>query len=158
MAKGAAGDGQMNTLVGNGTVIEGTLNISSSIRVDGKVKGRINCSDTLLVGKTGVVEASVKVKSATIGGRVEGDIQAQEVVILEGKSTVMGDVTTKKLIIEEGAVFNGTCRMGEEAERAGKGGPREGGGKESSPQGSSGGPSGQGTDREVPVGSESRDS
>lgn len=156
MAKGVAGDGQMNTLVGNGTVIEGTLNISSSIRVDGKVKGRINCSDTLLVGKTGVVEASVKVKSATVGGRVEGDIEAQEVVILEGKSTVKGDVTTKKLIIEEGAVFNGTCRMGEEAEKA-----KESSG--SSFQGSQGGPgsggagSGEGGGREVPVGSESRD-
>ena len=156
MAKGVAGDGQMNTLVGNGTVIEGTLNISSSIRVDGKVKGRINCSDTLLVGKTGVVEASVKVKSATIGGRVEGDIEAQDVVILEGKSTVMGDVTTKKLIIEEGAVFNGTCRMGEEAEKA-----KDSSG--SSSQGSQGGPgsgsagSGGGGGREVPVGSESRD-
>jgi len=158
MAKGVAGDGQMNTLIGNGTVIEGTLNVSSSMRVDGKVKGRINCSDTLLVGKTGVVEASVKVKSATVGGRVEGDIEAQDVVILEGKSTVMGDVTTKKLIIEEGAVFNGTCRMGEEAEKAAANTSSE---QERSPtasRGSSGGISASGGNREIPVGSESRDS
>ena len=156
MAKGVAGDGQMNTLVGNGTVIEGTLNVSSSIRVDGKVKGRINCSDTLLVGKTGVVEASVKVKSATVGGRVEGDIEAQDVVILEGKSTVMGDVTTKKLIIEEGAVFNGTCRMGEEAEKTkGPSGSSSQGSQGGSGSGSS--DSGGGGGREVPVGSESRD-
>ncbi len=157
MAKGVAGDGQMNTLVGNGTVIEGTLNVSSSIRVDGKVKGKINCSETLLIGKTGVVEASVKVKNATVGGRVEGDIEAQEVVILEGKSTVIGDVTTKKLIIEEGAVFNGTCRMGEEGEKAGREKSREGQGSMSSSGGPSGGSSGQGGGREVPVGSESRD-
>jgi cytoskeletal protein CcmA (bactofilin family) len=79
--------------------------------VDGKIIGKVSCSDSLLVGKTGVLEASVKVKKATVGGRVEGDIEASEVVVLEGNSTVIGNVTTKKLIIEEGAVFNGTCHM-----------------------------------------------
>jgi len=105
----------MNTLVGHGTVFEGSLNVSSSMRVDGKIVGQIACSDSLLVGKTGVVEASVKVKNATIGGKVIGDIEASEVVVLEGNSSVVGDVTTKKLIIEEGAVFNGTCHMSSEA-------------------------------------------
>lgn len=113
MANRPTGEGTMNTLVGSGTVIEGSLNVSSSMRVDGRIVGQITCSEALLVGKTGVVEASVRVKSATIGGKVVGDISAQEVVILEGRSTLIGDVTTKKLIIEEGAVFNGTCRMGE---------------------------------------------
>ena len=114
MTNRPTGEGTMNTLVGSGTTIEGSLNVSSSIRVDGKIVGQITCSETLLVGKTGVVDASVRVKNATIGGKVQGDISAQEVVILEGKSTLIGDVTTKKLIIEEGAVFNGTCRMGED--------------------------------------------
>lgn len=114
MPKSLTGEGTMNTLIGHGTTLDGSLNVSSGMRVDGKIMGQITCSDSLLVGKTGVVEASVKVKSATIGGRVVGDIEASEVVILEGNSTVIGDVTTKKLIIEEGAVFNGTCHMGSE--------------------------------------------
>jgi len=115
MANRPTGEGTMNTLVGNGTTIEGSLNVPSSIRIDGKIVGQITCSETLLVGKTGLIEASVRVKNATVGGKVQGDITAQETVILEGKSTLVGDVTTKKLIIEEGAVFNGTCRMSEEA-------------------------------------------
>ena len=123
MSKSLTGEGTMNTLVGHGTTLDGTLNVSSSMRVDGKILGEVTCSDSLLVGKTGVVEASVKVKSATIGGRVVGDIEASEVVVLEGNSTVDGDVTTKKLIIEEGAVFNGTCHMG--GETAGKAGRKE---------------------------------
>lgn len=114
MSKSLTGEGTMNTLIGHGTTLDGSLNVSSGMRVDGKILGQITCSDSLLVGKTGVVEASVKVKSATIGGRVVGDIEASEVVILEGNSTVIGDVTTKKLIIEEGAAFNGTCHMGGE--------------------------------------------
>ena len=119
MSKSLTGEGTMNTLIGHGTTLDGTLNVSSSMRVDGKILGEITCSDSLLVGKTGVVEASVKVKNATVGGRVEGDIEASEVVVLEGNSTVIGDVTTKKLIIEEGAVFNGTCHMsGETSGRA----------------------------------------
>jgi cytoskeletal protein CcmA (bactofilin family) len=111
MAKGQIGEGTMNTLVGSGTVIEGKLKVASSMRVDGKIMGDVTCQESLLVGKTGVVEASIKVKSATIGGKVSGNIEAQDVVVLEGKSTLVGDVTTRKLIIEEGAVFNGTCRM-----------------------------------------------
>ncbi len=118
MSKIPSGDGTMNTLIGHGTVVEGTLNVSSSMRVDGKIVGQVTCSDSLLVGKTGVLEASVKVKNATIGGRIEGDIVASEVVILEGNSTVLGDVTTKKLIIEEGAVFNGTCHMSGDASKS----------------------------------------
>jgi len=116
MSKTLAGEGTMNTLVGHGTTLEGSLNVSSSMRVDGKILGQVTCSDSLLVGKTGVVEASVKVKNATVGGKVVGDIEASEVVILEGNSTVIGDVTTKKLIIEEGAVLNGTCHMGGETQ------------------------------------------
>ena len=117
MANRPTGEGTMNTLVGSGTTLEGSLNVSSSIRVDGKIKGQITCSETMLVGKTGEVEASVRVKNATIGGKVVGDIVAEEVVVLEGKSTLVGDVTTKKLIIEEGALFNGTCHMGEEVRK-----------------------------------------
>jgi len=120
MSKIPSGDGTMNTLVGHGTVFEGTLNVSSSMRVDGKITGQVTCSDSLLVGKTGVLEASVKVKNATVGGRVDGDIVASEVVILESNSTVLGDVTTKKLIIEEGAVFNGTCHMSGDAPKSAK--------------------------------------
>jgi len=114
MPKSLTSEGTMNTLIGHGTTLDGSLNVSSGMRVDGKILGQITCSDSLLVGKTGVVEASVKVKSATIGGRVVGDIEASEAVILEENSTVIGDVTTKKLIIVEGAVFNGTCHMGSE--------------------------------------------
>ncbi|MFC1629256.1 polymer-forming cytoskeletal protein [Gemmatimonadota bacterium] len=114
MSKSLTGEGTMNTLIGHGTTLEGSLNVSSSMRVDGKIMGQVTCSDSLLVGKTGVVEASIKVKNATVGGKVVGDIEASEVVILEGNSTVIGDVTTKKLIIEEGAVLNGTCHMGDE--------------------------------------------
>ncbi len=111
MSKSLTSEGTMNTLIGHGTTLDGTLNVSSSMRVDGKIIGKVSCSDSLLVGKTGVLEASVKVKNATVGGRVEGDIEASEVVVLEGNSAVIGNVTTKKLIIEEGAVFNGTCHM-----------------------------------------------
>jgi cytoskeletal protein CcmA (bactofilin family) len=123
MSKSLTSEGTMNTLIGHGTTLNGTLNVSSSMRVDGKILGEITCSDSLLVGKTGEVEASIKVKNATIGGRIEGDIEASEVVVLEGNSTVIGNVTTKKLIIEEGAVFNGTCHMS--GETSGKAGRKE---------------------------------
>ena len=71
MSKSLSGDGTMNTLVGHQTVVEGSLKVSSSMRVDGKIIGQISCSDSLLVGKTGVLEASIKVKSAGINPRIK---------------------------------------------------------------------------------------
>ncbi len=106
-----SGGGKINTLIGKGSVVEGTLRVESSARVDGKIKGKVYVTDTLTLGPNGVLEADVEVKRAIIGGRVKGNLKASERVELGAKAVVEGDVITKSLIIEEGAVFDGQSLM-----------------------------------------------
>ncbi len=104
-------EGKINTLIGKGSVVEGTLRVESSARIDGKVKGKIFVTDNLTLGPNGVVEADVEVKRAIIGGKVKGNLKASEKVELGAKAVVEGDISTKSLIIEEGAIFDGQSLM-----------------------------------------------
>ncbi len=106
--KGEAG---LNTIIGKGTVIEGTLEIEGEIRIDGTVKGRISSAESLTVGSDGRVEADLNTRVAVIGGSVTGNISASEKIELQAKSVVEGEITTKNLMVEEGAIFHGKCNM-----------------------------------------------
>lgn len=106
--------GRLNTILGSGSVFEGTVEIESSIRIDGTLKGKLISSDTLIVGPTGVVEADIQVKKATVGGRILGCLVASDQTVLEAKAVLLGDLKTSSLVVHEGAVFNGNCAMGEE--------------------------------------------
>ena len=101
------GGENMNTIIGKDTSISGTLEVSGTLRVDGVVKGEVNVSDTIAIGPTGRVEANVKTKNAVISGALKGNIHAAERVELQAKANIMGDLVTKSLVIEQGAVFHG---------------------------------------------------
>ena len=104
----------MNTIVGKGTTIEGTMSVSQSIRIDGSFKGTLKATDTLIVGATGdLSDVTVSVKNAMIGGNIKGNITASNKVTLESTSRLEGDLTAKLLVIEEGALFSGNCKSGD---------------------------------------------
>ncbi|MCA9731016.1 MAG: polymer-forming cytoskeletal protein [Deferribacteres bacterium] len=105
--------GNLNTIIGKGTFFEGTLKVESSIRIDGKIKGRIITADALTVGKDGEVEGEVTAKNAIVGGKVQGKVHSSGKVVLEAQSLFQGELKTAKLVIEEGAVFEGVCSMGQ---------------------------------------------
>jgi len=104
---------KLNTVIGKDSSFNGKLEVAGTLRVDGTIKGEINVSDTISVGPTGVVEASVKTKNAVISGTIRGNIHATEKTELQAKSVIYGDIVTKALAIEQGAVFQGHCNMGE---------------------------------------------
>jgi len=105
--------GELNTVIGKGSVIEGLITVQSSIRIDGRVQGQVQASDSLVVGKEGEIEGEVKVRNAIIGGRVKNRVLATGKVVLEAHAIVHGEVKTGKLVIDEGAVFDGNCAMSE---------------------------------------------
>ena len=113
MARDVEKDIGMNTVVGKGSTLEGTFHIESSVRIDGVLKGELTCSDTVVVGKDGDVEANLKVKNAIIGGRVVGAIVADNRVILQATSSLLGDLKAKLLVVEEGAILKGNCDLGD---------------------------------------------
>jgi len=103
--------GELNTVIGKGTVIDGLLTVQNSLRVDGRVQGQVQATDSLVVGKDGEIEGEIKVRNAIIGGRVRNRIFATGKVVLEAHAVVRGELKTSKLVIDEGAVFDGNCAM-----------------------------------------------
>ena len=112
-------DGSRQTsILAQGTRFEGKVHATGEFRIDGEFKGDIETPENLIIGKSGVINASVKVKNAIIGGQLFGNIVAENKIELQSGSHVEGDIKTKRLVIDEGVFFEGNCSMG--------GGPRKG--------------------------------
>ena len=103
--------GDLNTIVGKGSSLEGTLKVENSIRVDGRIKGHVTTTDSLVIGKEGEIEGEIIAKNAIIGGKVRGKISATGKVVLETKAIFQGEMKTARLVIDDGAVFDGRCSM-----------------------------------------------
>jgi cytoskeletal protein CcmA (bactofilin family) len=99
------------TMIGEGTVFEGVITVPHSVRIDGTLRGKVETSEVLTIGKNGIVEADIIAKSAIIGGKVSGNVAVEERVELEANATLIGDLKTRDLVISEGAVFHGKCSM-----------------------------------------------
>ncbi|SYZ71817.1 conserved hypothetical protein [Candidatus Zixiibacteriota bacterium] len=103
----------MNTIIGKDAVFTGTLDVKGAVRIDGKVKGKIICDDTVTIGLGGEVEADIEAGVVVVAGKVVGNLSASERIELQAKSDIEGDLKTKSLAMEQGAVFCGACRMKE---------------------------------------------
>ncbi len=106
------GSSEINTLIGEGCTFEGNLNLPGATRIDGCVKGNVRSDSTLIVGDSGSIEGDIRCVNILIYGEVKGNIEAQRVELRQG-AKLTGDIKTSVLIIEEGAVYNGHCSMGE---------------------------------------------
>lgn len=105
-------EGRLSGFVGHGTVLTGETHFQMMLRVDGNLTGTVTSDGgTLIVGTNGQVDANVSVGVATINGIVNGDVIATEKIQLGRTSRVMGNIATPRLVIEEGAVFEGGCSM-----------------------------------------------
>ena len=114
-------DGTMSGFVGGGTVLTGEAVFKGMLRVDGHLTGHIGSEKgTLIVSSGGRVDADINVAIAKINGVVNGDVIATERLEFGRTAQVHGDIRTPVLIIEQGAVFEGGCRMSSVIEGAGK--------------------------------------
>jgi cytoskeletal protein CcmA (bactofilin family) len=101
------------TVISKGVKIEGKLSCSGNIRLDGEVQGDISSQGVVIVGENGKVNGQINADSITIGGRVTGTVKAKDKVVLEAKANLKGDIITKTMVVEAGAIFNGNTKMGE---------------------------------------------
>ncbi len=102
---------EMN-FIAAGTLIEGKIETKGSLRIDGSVKGIVKVGDRLTIGSTGDVNGEIYAKSAIVGGKIEGEVHIEQKITLESTSSLNGNLSTGKLIIDEGAFFNGKSEMG----------------------------------------------
>lgn len=102
----------ISTLLGRDTVIEGTLSFKETIRVDGRISGKLISADgTVIVGENAVLDADIKVAVAIIRGKVNGCVEASQRVEIYAPAHVNGDICAPAVAIDSGVVFNGNCKM-----------------------------------------------
>lgn len=100
-----------NSLV-QGTVVEGTVRSESDIRVDGLIKGKLFCDAKVVIGPTGQIEGEIRCANAVVEGKFDGNIVVSELLNVRENAVVSGEVTTGKLLVQSGAIFNVICNMG----------------------------------------------
>jgi cytoskeletal protein CcmA (bactofilin family) len=113
-----AGNDNLNAFLGEGTSFKGNLTFEGTVRIDGKLEGEIFTKDTLVVGESASVRATIHAGILVIGGTVHGDITAEKKVELHSSARLYGNLSTPLLSIAEGVIFEGGCTMGKKAEKA----------------------------------------
>jgi len=109
------GSRKLETMIGDGTRVVGQVSVKGTVRIDGIVEGDVH-ADWVIVGETGKILGNTRSRGVVVGGSVEGNIEATETVELTGKASMTGEIRAPKLVVSEGAVFDGRSRMKGETE------------------------------------------
>ncbi len=100
-----------NSLV-QGTNIEGTLQADKDIRIDGTLRGTLVCKGKVIIGPTGYIMGDITCENAVIEGRFDGILIVGDVLHVKESAKIEGEVSTQKLVVQPGSVFNVKCKMG----------------------------------------------
>lgn len=98
--------------IGKGTFLEGNVETYGNIRIEGKVTGNVKSKSKVALGPSSFVQGNVIAQNADLEGEVKGRIEIAELLVLKATAVIHGDISTGKLVVEPGALFNGTCKMG----------------------------------------------
>jgi cytoskeletal protein CcmA (bactofilin family) len=105
--------GELNGFLDRGASFRGELEFEDTMRIDGRFHGKIFSKNELIVGETATVEGEIHVGRVAISGTVIGKITADQKIEIHRSGKVYSDVDTPALVIEEGAIFQGNCTMGD---------------------------------------------
>ncbi len=109
---GAGAFGNLTAFIDQGSEFEGKLSFRDTVRIDGTFTGEISSENTLIVGESGKIHATIKSVCVMVSGQVDGDIQASSQIVLHKSAVVTGDLVAPNIVMEEGAQLNGNVRMG----------------------------------------------
>ena len=101
----------LQTFLGKDASFKGELSFKGTLSIDGKFKGKINTTDTLIISQDGIIEADIQAGTVICEGLVKGNIVASKRVELRPKSNILGNVQSPSLVIEVGAKLEGKCDM-----------------------------------------------
>ena len=111
--------GEVVSVIGPEAYFQGTLTVKGSLRVDGRVEGSVSEAKSVIIGSGGKIIGDVSAESAVVGGEVKGNLSAVKFTELLSGARVIGDIRTARIMIEDGAFFDGQCNMihpGEESQ------------------------------------------
>lgn len=103
---------EINAFLGTGTNYNGKLHFQGAVRIDGNFNGEIKSDGTLVVGQEAFVDGQVNVGQLVLSGNIRGDVEASEKVVLHKTANLQGNIKTPSLVVEEGAVLEGSLTMG----------------------------------------------
>lgn len=103
--------GELNAFLGKGCAYEGKLTFEGTVRIDGRFYGEIFSQDVLVIGQGAQVHAEIDVGVVVVSGEVTGNIRASDRIELRSPARLRGNISTPTLIVEEGVIFEGNCRM-----------------------------------------------
>ena len=110
-AESSRPEGEINTLLGQGSEFEGKLTFEGTVRINGKLSGEIFSDDVLVVGEGAEIAAEIDVGVIIVQGSVTGNIRAKKAVELHAPARVKGNIETPSLYIDKGVIFEGHCKM-----------------------------------------------
>ncbi len=102
--------GTLNT-IGLGTTITGNIVSNGDLRIDGNIDGDLNSQARIVIGEKSVINGDIRAANAIIEGKVNGNVEVTEVLFLKATALIEGDMMMQKLVVENGAVFNGKSTM-----------------------------------------------
>jgi len=102
---------KVDTIVGAGTLFVGDIHVKGTLRIDGRVEGKVISSGDVVVGETGALEAEVRGRSIKLAGTLKGNAFASGTLELASTGKLYGDIEVGKVVISDGAVFQGQCKM-----------------------------------------------
>lgn len=102
---------KVGTLIGAGTVFDGDLSSTETVRVDGIVNGNCTCEKKMILSSEAQVKGNINAQSVIISGKVDGDIVVSGKLELLSTGKIAGNITASSLVIDEGACFDGRCTM-----------------------------------------------
>lgn len=114
--KGDIKSGEVEAFLGKNSSFEGKMGFEGMARLDGRFEGEIFSGDMLIIGETATVNAEINVTTLVIDGKVSGNVSASGKIEIHSTGKLYGNITTPTIVIEEGGLFDGTCKMGKEVE------------------------------------------
>lgn len=105
-------DGAATTVIAKGTTIEGKFMCVENVRLDGAIHGEVQVEKRFVMGDTSYVQGNIKARDAAIKGKIKGDVFVKEALHLMDTAVIEGNITARTMVVEEGARYNGTCKIG----------------------------------------------
>jgi len=115
---GADKEGAQTTVIAKGTAIEGKFACGDNVRLDGSIQGEVQVDKRLVMGDGSFVQGNIHARDAAIKGRIKGDVFVKEALHLLETAVIEGNITARTMIVEEGARYNGSCKIGDTAAAA----------------------------------------
>jgi cytoskeletal protein CcmA (bactofilin family) len=101
-----------NNMITSGTKIEGNVSANSDMRIDGELIGNLNCQGKIIIGAEGRIIGDIECQNAVIEGVFQGKLKCSDLLNIRETAQIRGEITTDKLMVQAGAIFNVVCNMG----------------------------------------------